>query len=77
MLTTVRPVDRDFGIMVGALPLEQIEQVAAQLHKDKNRDTSIIMRCLNEIDVYLVDPYRFGSMSLIGKLHQILLEATK
>ncbi len=77
MLNTIRPVDRDFGILVGALPLAQIEQVAAQLHKDKNRDASIIMRCLDRIDVYLVDPYRFGSVSLIGELHTILLEATR
>lgn len=75
MLNTIREVDRDFGIMVGALPIEKVELIAAQLHKDKNRDASIIMRCLSEIDVYLVDPYRFGAVSLIGKLHAILLEA--
>ena len=77
VLKIVRPVDRDFGILVGALPLEQIEQVASELHNKNNRQSAIINRCLAEIDVYLVDPYRFGSMSLIGRLHSILLEAAQ
>lgn len=63
--------------MVGALPLEYIEEVAADIHRKLNKDTSSIMRCLNKIDVYLIDPYRFGSKSLIGELHTILLEATQ
>ena len=77
MLNTIRPVDRDFGIIVGALPVAQIEQVSAQLHEKNNRQTLAIMKMLNEVEVYLVDPYRFGSVSLIGKLHTILLEITK
>ncbi len=76
MLNTIRPVDRDFGIIVGALPLAQVEQVSAQLHNVNNLRASVIHRCLDKIDIYRVDPYRFGSMSLIDDLHTILLEAT-
>ncbi len=77
MLKVVRPVDRDFGIIIGALPLDQIEQVAAELHNKTNRESLAIMKCLADIDVYLVDPYRFGSISLIGRIHHYLLEATR
>ena len=77
MLSEVRQVDRDFGYMVGVLPLEDIEGVVSEMHRSLNLKTSVIMRCLNKIDIYLVDPYRFGSVSLIGELHGILLEATK
>lgn len=77
MLSEVRQVDRDFGVMVGVLPVEDIEGVVSEMHSSLNKKTSVIMRCLNKIDIYLVDPYRFGSVSLIGELHGILLEATK
>ncbi len=77
MLKTIRPVDRDFGIMVGALSRDQIEQVASELHEKNNRQTLAIMKMLDEVEVYLVDPERFGSKTVIGKLHDILLEATQ
>ena len=77
MLQEIKQVDRDFGYMVGVLPLEDIEDHVAWMHRKINGQTSVIMRCLNKIDIYLVDPYRFGSKSLIGELHGILLEATQ
>jgi hypothetical protein len=77
VLKEISQVDRDFGFLIGKLPLEDIEAEAAYLHFLNNKKTSVIMRCLNKIDIYLVDPYRFGSVSLIGELHGILLEATK
>ena len=76
MLNEIRTVDMDYGILLGALPIEDIEKQGALNHQKINKQTSIIMRCLNKIDIYLADPDLFRSRSLIGVIHEILLEAT-
>ena len=76
MLNEIRTVDTDYGILLGALPIEDIEKQGALNHNKINKQTSIIMRCLNKIDMYHADPTLFRARSMIGILHTILLEAT-
>ena len=76
MLNEIRTVDMDYGILLGALPIEDIEKQGALNHQKLNKQNSIIMRCLNKIDLYHADPTLFRARSMIGILHTILLEAT-
>ncbi len=77
MESDIGPVERVFILMFEALDGSGRDLVLAGLHEKLNRDTSVIMRCRDKIETYLVDPYRFGSKSLIGELDEILLEATQ
>ena len=73
----IGPVEQVFCTMFNVLDQGAKDMVLAELHMKNNRQTSAIMRCLDEIEAYLVDPYRFGSVSLIGKLHGVLLEVVQ
>ncbi len=73
----VGSVERNLLVMMNVLSKADQNLFVIGLSEKLNLDNSVIMRGFDEIDVYLVDPDRFGSKSVIGKLHSILLEATQ
>lgn len=73
----IGPVEQVFLTMVRVLDEADQDLVMAELHATANKLIAVNARMKNMIDVYLVDPGRFGSVSLIGELHSILLEATR
>lgn len=73
----IGPVEQVFLTMVKVLDEDTQDMILGQMHEKTNRLTAAHMAMLDEIDVYLVDPDRFGSQILIGRLHSILLEAIK
>ena len=76
MKNEVGPVEQVFLTMVKVLDESTQDLILVQMYEQSERLSAAHMAMLDKIDVYLVDPYRFGSMSLIGELHSILLEAT-
>ena len=77
MNSDIGPVEQVFLTMVKVLDEPTQDLILAQMHEKTNRLALSHQNMLNKINVYLVDPYRFGSKSLIGELHSILLEATR